>query len=66
MGSTQPREYNWLRSYFEEILAAAVQKIANMAVGIRHADYATHPAAIVGTNFAGKRWSHGRYSSLAD
>jgi hypothetical protein len=43
-----------------------VKKTEITAVWIRCADHETPSIRISGTNFADKRWSHGRYSSLAD
>jgi hypothetical protein len=50
----------------EEKAAAPVQKIENMAVGIRHADQVVPSIRKFGTNFADKRWSLGRYNLLED
>jgi hypothetical protein len=41
-------------------------EIRDMAVGIRHAGHMAPYIRKVGTNFADKRRSLGRYSSLAD
>jgi hypothetical protein len=50
----------------EEKVAAPVYKTQNTAVGIRHADHVAPSNRKVGTNFADKRRSLGRYSSLVD
>jgi hypothetical protein len=59
-----------LVSTIEELLgrkvAAPVQKIENTAVGICHTDHVAPSIRIVGTNFADKRRSIGRYSLLTD
>jgi low affinity Fe/Cu permease len=54
-----------LRSYLEEV-AVPVQKSENTVVGIRHADHVAFSIRKSYTNFADKRQSLGRYSSLAD
>jgi hypothetical protein len=53
-----------LRSYLKEKVAAPVKRIENTAVGVRQADHVALSSK-VGTNFADKRRSLGRYSSLA-
>jgi hypothetical protein len=59
-----------LGSRIEELLgiklAAPVLETENTAVGIRHAEHAARSIRKCSTNFADKRWSPGRYSSLAD
>jgi hypothetical protein len=56
-----------LRSYLEEKVAAPVWKSKNTAVGIRHSGHmALSISENVGTDFAHKRLSLGRYSSIAD
>jgi hypothetical protein len=45
----------------EKVVAAPVWKVENTAVGIRHADHVHTLSANVGTNFADKWRSPGRY-----
>jgi hypothetical protein len=47
-------------------VAAPVKKTENTAVGIRHADHVTPSIRKFANQFADKRRSLGRYSSLAD
>jgi hypothetical protein len=53
-------------SYLEVYVLQLVKKTKIAAIGIRRADHATLYPLKFGTNFADKRWSPGRYSSLAD
>jgi hypothetical protein len=56
-----------MRSYWKEKVAAPVYKTEITTVEIRCADYATRPLCEkVGTYFADKWRSLGRYSSLVD
>jgi hypothetical protein len=65
-GSTQHHEYNWGATWKNK-KRLRFRKPRLLPQGIRRADYATPSiSAKVGTNFAYKWRSLGRYSSLAD